>query len=352
MAHDLAIPETFGIYHTVGDTSGPGGWARLIRNFDVFQILAQDINRYCPGAMVMNYSNPMSTLTDVLSRICQGPVIGLCHGQFEDLEVLQRWYGLEKESDVSMQYAGLNHFFWATQARAGNVDAIADLSQRLQKESFSDLIARYYTDGPRSTQKLEVATELFRLTGALPYLGDRHISEFYSCYITDPEVMARYKLVRTSIAERVEQFRQAKEHVEQMVQGQIEAEYFTRTREAVADIIEAHSQGHVFIDVGNVPNSGQITNLPRGLVVETAVRVDRNGFTPLAFGDLPPIIKGFIDPYAMLYTMLVDACFESDKRLALQALRLDPVCARLTTAQVIDLGEQLLAAHSKYITAF
>jgi alpha-galactosidase/6-phospho-beta-glucosidase family protein len=352
MAHDLSIPEKFGIYHTVGDTSGPGGWARLIRNFDVFHALAQDINRYCPGAMVLNYTNPMSTLTDVLSRICQGPVIGLCHGQFEDLEILQRWYGLAQESDVCMQYGGLNHFFWATQARAGQVDAIADLSARLEKQSFSDLLAASYHDGPRSTQKLEVATELFRLTGALPYLGDRHISEFFACYITDPQVMARYKLVRTSIAERVEMFRQAKEQVEQMVKGQITPEYHTRTREAAADIIEAHSQGHVFIDVGNVPNVGQVRNLPQGVVVETAVRVDRNGFTPLAFGDLPLVVKGFIDPYAVLYPALVDACFKHDKRLALQALRLDPVCARLTTAQVVDLGEQLLAAHAKYITAF
>lgn len=352
MAHDLAIPEKFGIYHTVGDTSGPGGWARLIRNFDVFQALGQDINRYCPGAMVLNYTNPMSMLTDVLSRICQGPVVGLCHGQFEVLEMLQRWYSLAGESEVSLQYGGLNHFFWATQARAGTLDAMADLSVRVQQHSFSDLMAQSFTGDARGNQKLEVATELFRLTGALPYLGDRHICEFFSYYITDPEVMSRYKLVRTSIAERVEIFRQAKEQVEQMVKGQIAPEYHTRTREAAADIIEAHSQGHVFIDVGNVPNIGQIDNLPRRLVVETAVRVDRNGFTPLTFGSLPPVVKGFMDPYAVLYPLVVDACFKHDKHLALQALRLDPVCARLTGAQVIDLGEQLLAVHRPFITAF
>ena len=352
MAHDLAIPEQFGVYHTVGDTSGPGGWARLIRNFDAFRSLAQDINRLCPDAMVLNYTNPMTALTDVLSRICTGPVIGLCHGQFEDLEILQRWYHLADEREVSVQYAGINHFFWITQAQAGTTDALADLTTRLQQQSFSDLMEQSFAGEPRGTQKLEVASELFRLTGALPYLGDRHISEFFSCYITDPEVMARYKLVRTSIADRVEMYRQAKEQVEQMVRGEIAPEYLTRTREAAADIIEAHSQGHVFIDVGNVPNIGQIANLPRGLVVETAVRVDRNGCTPLTFGDLPPVVKGFIDPYAVLFPLVVDACFRGDKKLALQALRLDPVCARLTGAQVIDLGEQLIAAHRPYVTAF
>ena len=58
MAHDLAIPEDYGIYHTVGDTTGPGGWARLIRNFGPFVELADLMNRHCPGAVVLNYSNP------------------------------------------------------------------------------------------------------------------------------------------------------------------------------------------------------------------------------------------------------------------------------------------------------
>ena len=69
MAHDLAIPEEYGIYHTVGDTAGPGGWARTIRNFDVFVSLAEAIKRLAPGAVVLNYTNPMTTLTTVLGLL-------------------------------------------------------------------------------------------------------------------------------------------------------------------------------------------------------------------------------------------------------------------------------------------
>jgi galacturan 1,4-alpha-galacturonidase len=352
MARDLDIPEQFGIFHTVGDTAGPGGWARLIRNFDAFVALASDINRYAPGAMILNYTNPMCTLTDVLARICAGPVIGLCHGLFENLHYLQRWYGQAGEQDVAINYAGLNHFFWVTRARAGSTDAMADLAHRLESETFTDLMQRSFAGEHAANLKLDVATELFRTTGVLPYLADRHISEFFPCYITSRESVAQYRLVRTTIAERVAGAQQARAQVAEMVQGEIGPEYLERTREAAADIIEAHSQGRVFIDVGNVPNVGQVNYLPRGLVVETAVRVDRNGFTPLAFGDLPRVVKGFIDPYAELYPMVVDACFNRDKRLALQALRLDPVCARLTGAQISDLGERLLAAHKPYISAF
>ena len=111
MAHDIAIPEEYGIFHTVGDTAGPGGWARCIRNFDVFVTLAEDINRYADGAVVLNYTNPMTTLTDVLARLCNGPVVGLCHGLFENIKKIADIYGLEDEDELALKYAGLNHFF-------------------------------------------------------------------------------------------------------------------------------------------------------------------------------------------------------------------------------------------------
>lgn len=104
--------------------------------------------------------------------------------------------------------------------------------------------------------------------------------------------------------------------------------------------------------MGNVPNIGQISNLPMGLVVETPVRVDTTGFTPLAYGALPTMVQSFIEPYAHLFPMVVDACFEKDKRKSIQALRLDPVCAHLNYAQVTEMGERLIGAHREYISAF
>ena len=352
MGLDLAIPESYSIYHTVGDTAGPGGWARLIRNFDAFVALAQDINQCAPKALVLNYTNPMTALTDVLSRLCEGRVIGLCHGLFENLHYIRDWYGMPSEQDVTLQYAGLNHFFWVAQARAGDIDVIADLRKRIQSESLSDLMARTYPGQPQGALKLDVATEVFRLAGVLPYLGDRHICEFFPSYITSQAGLTDYRLVRTTIGERYAAAVQMRRQLADMLTGEISVEYTVRTREAAADIIEAHSQGRVFIDVGNVPNIGQVSNLPRGLVVETAVRVDRNGFTPLAFGDLPPVVKGFVDPYATLFPMVVDACFRHDRKLALQALRLDPVCSHLNSKRVVELGETLLAAHRQYISVF
>lgn len=349
MAHDLLIPEDYGIFHTVGDTSGPGGWGRLMRNFNVFKKLGEDINRYAPGAMVLNYSNPMTTLTQILCRICTGPVVGLCHGLFENLEFIKRFYKIESEDQISVRYAGLNHFFWMTEASIPGLDVIADLRRRLEKQSFTDLLRESSPDAMGFHSNRELATELFRLTGVMPYLGDRHTCEFFPQYITSRRNMKKFKLIRTSIKERRDGFNTRKKKLENIIAAELPKESFIRSRETAADIISAHVESRSFIDVGNVPNIGQISNLPLGTIVETAVRVDRNGFSPIAFGPLPEPILSFVEPFARAFNEGVDACFEGDRRKALTALRMDPLCSHLTSDQVFEMGDRLLLAHKPFI---
>lgn len=363
MAYDLSIPEEYGIYHTVGDTSGPGGWARLLRNFEVFRKMAYDINRLAPGAMILNYSNPMTTLTAVLCRLCEGPVVGLCHGLFGCLRFFKDVYKLKDENELSVKYAGVNHFFWITEAKTGAVDIIADLRRRIRKQSITKI---WHDNHPmRVKWYCELATELFRTTGFIPYLGDRHTCEFLPGYITSRRNMKTYHLIRTSIRERRDKFNQRERLLRDMVARMgrersgdrqwVEKNmdgYLKRSRETAADIIGAHSTGREFIDVGNLPNIGQVSNLPYGAVLETAMRVDRNGFTPLTFGALPEPIHGLVAPWPTVFGMTVEACFRKDKEMALQALRLDPVCSHLNTARVRAMGKRLMRAHKDYLPEF
>lgn len=365
MAHDLAIPEKYGIYHTVGDTSGPGGWARLLRNFEVFRNLALDINRYAPGAMVLNYTNPMTTLTDVLCRLCEGPVVGLCHGLFENLAFLKKIYKLQSEAELAVNYAGVNHFFWITAAKVGNRDVLADLRRRIEKQSLTQVLRGSIADPMGFHSHYELATELFKTTGFMPYLGDRHTSEFLPGYITSRPNMKKYRIIRTYIHERRRGFHHREKRLQDMLRRLRRGSskdsawmkdemkgYLERSRETAADIITAHSAGREFIDVGNLPNIGQVANLPLGAVLETAMRVDRNGFTPLTFGPLPEPINGLVAPWPVVFGMTVDACFRRDREMALQALRLDPVCAHLNPAQVRAMGERLMRAHTAFLTQF
>lgn len=226
---------------------------------------------------------------------------------------------------------------------------LADLKQRLKRRSFTDLLRDASPDPMGFRSNREVATELFHLTGLMPYLGDRHTCEFFPHYITSRTNLRKYKLIRTTIAERRGGLVKRRSELRRMVRDGIDNEgHLKRSRETAADIIDAHHEGRVFIDVGNLPNVGQISNLPRGVVVETAVRVDRNGFSPITFGALPPLVQGLVEPCALTCSLTVEACFNGDKDQALAALRLDPVCAHLNTEKLNDMGNRLLRAHRRF----
>ena len=352
MAHDLSIPEEYGVFHTVGDTSGPGGWARTIRNFEVFSSLARDINSYAPGAVVLNYTNPMTTLTAVLSGICKGPVIGLCHDIFENIRFIKSYYKLKDESEISMKYAGLNHFFWCTEVKAKGIDVFADLKERVAKVGFTALLKEANRDRMGHTSNKELATALFNETQVMPYLGDRHTCEFFSCYITNKKAMERFKLVRTTIEDRQKGFEQRAKNLENMIDNGIPDEYFKSSTETAADIISTHIEGRSLVTLGNVMNIGQVSNLPLGSVVETDVRVDGNGFSPIAFGPLPESVLGFVEPHVHVFNLTLESCLQSDKEMALRALRLDPVCSHLTGEEVRKMGEWLIRAHRSFINIF
>lgn len=350
MEFDLTIPEQYGVFHTVGDTSGPGGWARLIRNFKAFVTLAGHIRRVAPKAVVLNYSNPMTTLTDILSRLLDNPVVGLCHGLFENIGLIKRYYHLPNEEGLSVNYGGLNHFFWCDKVTVRGVDVLKEFQE--SGKTLTQILQTIFVDDAGFKSTREVASELFNLTGVLPYVGDRHTCEFFPWYITDRGRMEAYRLVRTTVAERRELHQKAREQLIGMVNGEIPKAYFERSRETAADIIEAHFLGKPFVDVGNVPNVGQIGNLPRGTIVETPVRVDGNGFSPVFFGDLPASVTPFVQPYAELFKLVVDACFEGDRTKALQALRMDPVCSNISTPDLLKMGRELIEAHREWVDCF
>ena len=348
MALDLAIPEEYGVYHTVGDTMGPGGWARTMRNVPVFMELAGRISRVAPRAVILNYTNPMAQLTKVLCRLTEQPVVGLCHGLFENLGVLRKVFDVDSEEEIHCTYAGVNHFFWTTSINVGGVDGYARLNEELRKRSLTELRWEFEPEA----REERVADELFRFTGVLPYLADRHTCEFFAPYITSEENLERYHLVRTTIDERRIKMRRNEERIEKATAEEISSSYNRRSRETAADIIDAFVTGRGFIDVGNVPNIGQVPNLPLGSVLETPVLVQRTGFRPIAAGALPEPIRSWVHRVVVAQDLMVEAAMGGDLDQALGSLALDPVVSHLSLSDIKELGNRLIEAHAEYLPQF
>jgi len=352
MEHDLKIPEEYGIYQTVGDTVGPGGWARSLRNIPVFVKMAKKIEEISPKAVVINYTNPLSVLTNTFYKVSNLSVVGLCHGLFECYEVLMKIFNLKDESEIKLSIGGINHFFWITALRIRGEDGYELLRKTLHGRNFAELIEEIYTDEAGFNSDKWVTGELLKYFGYLPYVGDRHICEFFPHYLTPDETdIKKYKLKRTSIEERRERRKEAKKRLEDLIVGK-EKLPEKPSRETAARIISTMAYGGEFVDVVNLPNRGQILNLPEGSIVETLGVVNSNGFTPLSVGNLPVQIRNLVLPHVENQNLIVEAGIRGDWEKALLALYNDPLCSHLNYPQVKEIGEKLLEANREYLPQF
>lgn len=354
MAHDIAIPERFGIYATVGDTVGPGGWARGLRNIPVFQALAEQMKRWCPAAFVLNYTNPLSALTRTLSLCTDQPVVGLCHGLFENYGHLMQVFKLQHEEQIRARYAGINHFFWMLDFTIDGKPGYPMLRRKLgRRKRIDDLLKAAYADeaGHASVRRL-VASELYEQFGCLPYLGDRHTCEFFGRYLApDRERLEKHGLVRTPVALRRRRRRADIKRVRALGAGKLSLP-LTPSRETAADIMAARWEGKEFIDVMNLPNAGQIANLPNGPVVETPGLVNALGFEPIVAGPLPNPILNVTMPHVLNQELIVQAGLEGDWQMACQALINDPLCGHLPVAKIEQMGRKLLEANRQHLPQF
>ncbi|MFH0964982.1 MAG: hypothetical protein V2A58_13360 [Planctomycetota bacterium] len=354
MTHDLGIPEAYAIFQTVGDTVGPGGWARGLRNIPVFVGLAREISRCCPRAAVLNYTNPMGTLTKTLALLTKQPVVGLCHGLFECYHHLMKIFKLDREEEIRARYCGINHFFWILDFTVRGKPGYRALARKLAGgKRLDDLLREAYVDeaGHSSPRRL-VTSELFETFGYLPYFGDRHTCEFFGRYITgDKQELKKHHLHRTTIAERRRLRQRARATAERLARGKGEL-CRSRSRETAADIAAARWTGREFVDVMNLPNNGQVSNLPAGAVVETPGIASASGFSAVACGEMPSALVAVTMPHVVNQELIVEAGIEGDLGKAFAALVNDPACSHLSVAQVKDMGRKLLEAHRQYLPQF
>ncbi len=352
MEPDITIPDEYGIYQTVGDTVGPGGWARGLRNVPVFADMARTIESLAPNAVVLNYTNPMSTLTKTFYEVSNLTTVGLCHGLFECYEVLEQIFKLESEDDIKVKFGGVNHFFWITDLKIKGEDGHKLLRDKLNGGNLGELIREVCVDEGGFHSEKWVTGELFEYFGYLPYVGDRHTSEFFPHYLAPSEGnLEKYKLKRTFIEQRRIRKRNNTKLVERYISGE-EKLPDTRSRETAADIIDAFEQGKDFIDVVNLPNTGQISNLPKGSVVETLGIVNANGFSPINAGELPEPLKNMVLPHAVNQSIIVEAALEGNLEKAYWALYNDPLCSHLDFPKIREMGKRLLEANKEYLPQF
>ena len=365
---DFEIPIKYGVRQPYAENGGPGGFAHAARNISPILQIVRDMEQACPEAWFVNFTNPMIRICDAVNRHSRIRAVGLCHQIYAGycmvavalagdlgIEVPDGLTGMHAAVDqhplqhrvreqivplIDIRAAGLNHFTW-----------ILSIHDRSTGEDLYPLFRkRFFELDP----KFEPLTrDVFSAFGLFPVPGDTHLCE-YLPWMSDPQrkPWEKYdiKLYDWDLMANVRDFEL--DRLNEMANGNSTVEALLDTdSEGALEIIEnvagATTQYHL---AANLPNVGQISNLPIGATVETPVMVNGAGIQPVQMGAMPGPIAELLRRETTVAQLCVDAAVEGSREKALQCLLLDPVIADIETAgKILD---DYLTSYKEYLPQF
>jgi alpha-galactosidase len=344
---DVTVFRQFNVYQSTGDTYGAGGVSRALRTIPVLVEVARDIERLCPNALFINFTNPMTVNVWAIAQTTQAKVAGLCYGVTYYEHFLARFIGVPWK-DVRCRAIGVNHFTWITDFQYEGKDAWPLVRQKMQEKMDSGEIKESYT------------WELFRMFDAFPCVGDGHICEFVPGWQGKGAYYGRtfgidaghgfeayaagFDRVFDEMADQAYgRAPVAKSEVD------ITGETF-KDEDLFIDVLNASmGQDEIFRTV-NLPNIGQASNLPLGAVLEATTLINGAGFHPLCFGELPPGITAILLRILGAQALTVQAALKADRKLAIQALVAGETVR--TEAEAEKMMDVILDTHRDYLPQF
>ena len=131
---DYTIPMRYGVDQCIGDTLGPGGVFRALRSIPIALDLARDMQELCPGALLLNYVNPMAMVCWALGTTSV-PFVGLCHGVQTTMDLISGYVGVPK-AEIDYLCAGINHMAWFLKLEHQGRDLYPLLKQRFEQPEY------------------------------------------------------------------------------------------------------------------------------------------------------------------------------------------------------------------------
>jgi len=345
--HDIEIPKRFGVDTNIGDTRGPSGIFRALRTIPVMLDICRDMERYCPNAILLNYTNPMAMLCRAMQRETSVKVSGLCHSVQGTALRLARWIGAPMD-EITYVSAGINHQSWFIKFDWNHKDAIP-------------LIRKAIEGNRKIYNEEQVRNEMFLHLGYYVTESSGHNSEYNWWFRKRPDLIKKYCATGTgwnpgeygyAVKHYLRREKTWHREAEAWITGK-KALDLKRGHEYAASIINAYLGGDPFKFNGNVPNTHIITNLPHGACVEVPVYADRNGFNAVHVGALPPQCAALNNISVAVEEMAVEAAITGDKQLAFQAIAYDPLTAAvLSLAEIKKMVEAMFRKNRDYLPQF
>lgn len=360
MARDYHIPEQFGVYHAVGDTVGPGGISRTLRNAPVFVDFARQMERYCPDAWFIHVTNPLSQITRAVSKATSIKCVGLCHNYAGTMKFMASFLGVERE-EVDSLCVGVNHYTWLTnltcKGKPVPLDALTLAKYKRYEANRKEPLLTNTTDDEINAAlggnhlDLGLNFTLCEQFGVFPVGGASHVVENFPYYANDPAVLAKHAVRRKGvIPHRVNFAERARERLRATLAGEHEWPGATPSDEGFSGIVDSLANGTVSRAIVAMPNSGQVSNLPHGVVVETWAQISGSGISPLQSGSIPEPLTGLMRLIVDEQETAVEAALTGNRDLVARAIALSPMMRDKDRAG--ELANLLIDANQQWLPQF
>ncbi|MDI3310331.1 MAG: alpha-glucosidase/alpha-galactosidase [Thermoanaerobacterium sp.] len=335
---DFEIPKKYGLKQTIGDTLGIGGIFRALRTIPVLKDFADDINKVCPDALFLNYSNPMAILTGALIKMGI-KTIGLCHSVQSCVPGLLRPLEISEEN-VKWKIAGINHQAWLLEITRDGKDLYPEIKEKaLKRPTPHNDMVRY---------------EIMKQFGYYVTESSEHSSEYVPWFIknTHPELIERYNIPIDEYLRRCVNQIKGWETMRDSLVNNEDIEH-KLSHEYASYIIEAVETDKPYRVHGNVLNTGLITNLPDDAIVEVPCLIDRNGVNPCYVGSLPQQLAAINRTNINVQLLTLEAAFTNKKDYIYMAAMMDPhTASELTIDEIRSMCDELIEAHGDWLPKF
>ncbi|MBQ6680056.1 MAG: alpha-glucosidase/alpha-galactosidase [Lachnospiraceae bacterium] len=343
--HEILIPKKYGVDINVGDTRSVSGLFRALRNIPLMLDICHDIEKYCPKAIFLNYTNPMAMLCKAMLTYTKVDVTGLCHSVQGTTEMLAEWAGADYDK-VKYTCIGVNHQAFITEITEDGKDLYPIIREKIADPEFN--------------KKEKVRNEIFRMFGYYVTESSGHNSEYCAWFRKRPDLIRKYCNEDGANWNPGEyayslNLRSDPNRYDNLIKDFMEAPIdHARGKEYAANIFNARLGDKTpFPFNANLLNNGTIENLPYDACVEIPVIATPEGYTRTFQGKLPAGPAALVNYTANIENLLVEACMEKNKQKVYQAVALDPLCsAVLSLQEVKEMCDEIFAANGEYLADY
>ena len=343
-ASDVNIPLKYNISVNIGDTRGPSAISRFMRTLPFMIEIVRDIEKYCPDAVFLNYTNPMAMLCRAMQEISDIKVTGLCHSVQGTAGMLADWIGAPK-NEITYLCAGINHQAFYLKYNWNGKDAYPLLRKAMEK--------------PEILNAEQVRNDMFLHLGYYVTESSGHNSEYVAWYRKRQDLIEKYCTHGTGwnpghqrkAGTKAGKDERRQKEFENFIANPVD---LRRSEEFASYIFNAVFGDNMMFEFnGNVRNYSLIDNLPYGACVEVPVAASKSGLSSMHVGNMPPQLATLCNISSRCEEMAVEGVLKGDKEMIYHACYFDPLSsAVLSMEEIKNMVDDMFAEHEGWLPMF